>query len=137
MDALSDCPCAGKNLDRFIQPAVLAVLAEGPLHGYRVLKSLSAMPMFAGRQPDATGIYRFLKAMEDRDLVESKWDLSGSGPAKRFFTLTPAGKKCVAGWVGTIEAYHAQVGQLLGYLKGQSKAPGRLCACRKAKRGAA
>jgi len=64
MDTMSDCPCSGKNLDRFIQPMVLAVLFDGPLHGYRILKRLGATPMFEGRKPDATGIYRFLKAME-------------------------------------------------------------------------
>ena len=27
------CPCEGQTLDRHLQPTILAVLAEGPLHG--------------------------------------------------------------------------------------------------------
>jgi DNA-binding PadR family transcriptional regulator len=66
---LAGCPCTGCNLDKFIQPAVLAVLAEGATHGYHVVQRLSEMPMFRGQVPDITGVYRFLKAMEDRGLV--------------------------------------------------------------------
>jgi DNA-binding PadR family transcriptional regulator len=59
--------------------------------------------------------------MEDRKLVDSAWDVSDSGPAKRRFRLTAAGRKCMAKWIGTVQEYHQQVGHLLGYLKKQSK----------------
>jgi DNA-binding PadR family transcriptional regulator len=61
---LSDCPCSGRNLDKLIQPAVLAILAEKALHGYRIVQNLAGMPMFKGHEPDNTGVYRFLNAME-------------------------------------------------------------------------
>jgi hypothetical protein len=32
-DELVGCPCSGETLDKLIQPPVLAVLAEGPMHG--------------------------------------------------------------------------------------------------------
>lgn len=47
MLTLTDCPCKGGTLDRLIQPAILAVLAEGPLHGYRLAARISEIPGFA------------------------------------------------------------------------------------------
>ena len=41
MDA---CPCAGIHLDKFIQPAILAFLTEGPLHGYNIAQRLVEIP---------------------------------------------------------------------------------------------
>ena len=90
------CPCQGGTLDRLIQPAILVVLAGGPLHGYRLVERIGALPGFAGQKPDASGVYRFLKAMEGRELVASAWDVSASGPAKKSYQITPAGQQCLA-----------------------------------------
>ena len=136
IESFEDCPCAGRNLDKFIQALVLAGLSDGPLHGYRILQNLASLPMFEGHRPDATGIYRFLKAMEERGLVTSAWDLAESGPAKRMFDLTAAGRVCMAKWVATIDTYHRQVGQLLEYLRKQvSGARACGCGCSKTKPG--
>jgi DNA-binding PadR family transcriptional regulator len=110
---LAACPCSGRNLDKLIQPAVLAVLAEEPMHGYRLVQRLGRLSMFQGREPDTTGVYRFLKAMEDRRLVSSVWDLSDRGPAKRLFDLTAKGRKCLALWGTTLQEYHEQMAGLL------------------------
>jgi DNA-binding PadR family transcriptional regulator len=85
MSELVACPCDGGTLDRLIQPAILVVLADGPLHGYRLAERISELPGFAGQRPDASGVYRFLKVMEGKGLVCSSWDISGSGPAKKAY----------------------------------------------------
>ena len=110
---LGGCPCAGRHLEKFIQPAVLTVLAERPLHGYLILQRLGEMPMFKAQLPDSTGVYRFLKAMEDRGLVVSAWDVSRSGPAKKLFRLTGAGRRCLRNWAATLAGYHEQIGRML------------------------
>ena len=96
---------------------MLAILAQGPIHGYRIVQRLGRMPTFAGHRPDAAGVYRFLKAMEDRKLVSSAWDLSGTGPAKRLFDLRAAGRACLARWVATLEDYREQIRQLVRVLR--------------------
>ena len=111
------CPCAGVNLDRFIQPAALAILAGGDIHGYRVVKQLGQLPMFGDHAPDATGVYRFLKMMEKRGLVESAWDVSKSGPAKKVFRLTLSGRDCLKRWRTTLAEYHRQVGDMMELLR--------------------
>ena len=90
-EKFSQCPCTGKTLAKIVQPAVLAVLAEHPLHGYLVVQRLGEMMMFRGEYPDPAGVYRVLKSMDRRGLVTSSWDLGTAGPAKRRFTLTDLG----------------------------------------------
>ena len=110
---LGHCPCAGATLDKLVQPAVLAVLADGPLHGYALVQRLATMPVLGGREPDAAGVYRTLRSLASRGLVDSSWDVSGTGPAKRLYRLTASGRQCLATWAGTLEQYRKAVGQLL------------------------
>lgn len=107
------CPCAGATLDKLIQPAILAVLAEGPLHGYKLAQRIGKLPMHGGRRPDVSGVYRFLKAMQRKGLVVSNWDVSGSGPAKKCYEITSAGRECLARWIRTLEEFRAGIGVFL------------------------
>jgi PadR family transcriptional regulator, regulatory protein PadR len=112
-EELSECPCAGGTLDKLIQPAVLAVLAEGPVHGYALAERIGALPSFGGEKPDVSGVYRYLKAMERKGLVLSSWDLSEIGPAKRMYQITPAGQRCLCRWVETLEHHRDAITALL------------------------
>jgi PadR family transcriptional regulator, regulatory protein PadR len=107
------CPCGGGTLDKLVQPAILIVLSEGPLHGYGLAERLSQMPMFGGQKPDGSGIYRFLKTMESKGLVASSWDTTQSGPARRAYEITPAGEGCLRTWVRTLESYRDGINSLL------------------------
>lgn len=103
------CPCLGKTLDKLIQPAILAVLGHGPLHGYRIAERIGDMPMLKGHKPDVSGVYRFLRSMEDKGLVLSSWDCSQRGPARKSYRLTRAGEQCLSRWVQTLEEYRKAV----------------------------
>jgi len=117
------CPCAGATLARLIQPAVLTALAGGAQHGYRIVASLAASPVMAGSRPDPTGVYRVLRSMERRGLVVGAWDLSDSGPARRRYRLTPAGRRCLGRWVQTLAEYHRAIRGLLAAARKASAAP--------------
>jgi len=110
---LDECPCAGGTLDKLIQPAILVVLAEGPLHGYRLTERIGQISGLGGPKPDASGVYRFLKLMERRGMVASSWTLSESGPAKRSYEITPAGIRCLERWIKTLEEYRDGITSLL------------------------
>jgi DNA-binding PadR family transcriptional regulator len=114
MSDLVACSCEGGTLDRLIQPAILVVLADGPLHGYRLAERIGDLPGFTGQKPDASGVYRFLKTMERKGLVASSWDLSENGPAKRSYQITPAGQHCLHRWIKTLEDYRRGISGLLG-----------------------
>ena len=108
-----DCPCGGRTLDRLIQPAILIVLAAGPLHGYRLAEKIGELTVFRGGHPDASGVYRYLKTMETKGLVESSWVLSEAGPAKRSYRITGDGERCLRKWIATLEAYRDGISGLL------------------------
>lgn len=110
---LADCPCTGGTLDRLIQPAILVILTEGPLHGYRVAERIGEMPSFSAQKPDVSGVYRSLKSMERKELVVGSWDVSESGPAKKCYQITPSGRRCLGEWVNTLEHYRKCVTDLI------------------------
>ena len=116
-----DCPCSGKWLQRLVQPAVMAMLAEEPMHGYRIVQRMRELAMFREQRPDPTGVYRVLKTMEDEELVSSDWDLAESGPARRRFKLTARGRKCLRRWIQTISDYQAGIEELLGLARQLSR----------------
>ena len=130
---LHECPCSGKTLARLVQPAVMAVLAKEPLHGYVIVQRLAAMRMFHGQRPDPTGVYRVLKAMEQQGLVKSTWQLADVGPAKRQIALMPAGRACLRQWQHSLQEYEESVSDLLAVI-GQSMRPGRRTPKPRAKR---
>jgi len=72
---------------------MLLVLGEEPTHGYDLPGLLD--PLGLG-EVDRGFVYRTLRAMEGEGLVASAWDPSPTGPARRTYTVTPAGKA----WAG-------------------------------------
>lgn len=109
-----NCPCEGKTLERFIRPAVLIILAHAPRqYGYRIVQQLSEMPLCAGERPNAAGVYRCLRLMEQEGLVTSAWAVSETGPAKRLYTLTDEGERCMCRWLLTLNSYKEAIDDLL------------------------
>jgi DNA-binding PadR family transcriptional regulator len=100
-------------LDKLLQPAILAVLGKGPLHGYKIADQISEMPMLRGEKPDVSGVYRFLKSMEHKGLMVCSWDCSERGPARKTYRLTRTGEQCLARWTQTLEEYQKAVTALL------------------------
>jgi PadR family transcriptional regulator PadR len=111
-----ECPCSGKSLVRLVRPAILGVLAQGPLHGYLVIQKLERLSFFKNQSPDPTGIYRALKSMEEEGLLVSKWDMAQSGPARRLFTLTEDGRDCLERWFQTLGEYRKDVDNMIVFL---------------------
>jgi DNA-binding PadR family transcriptional regulator len=117
MSTVSDCPCSGATLDKLVQPAILAALTEGSLHGYRLSERINEMTGCCGEKPDISGIYRALKKMEITGLVTSRWEAGDKGHAKRLFEITPDGQKCLAKWAVTLAMYRETITALLKVTK--------------------
>jgi PadR family transcriptional regulator, regulatory protein PadR len=73
--------------------SLLLVLEEVPAHGYDLPGLLRPLGL---RATDRGFVYRTLRAMEADGLVASAWDPSPSGPARRTYTVTPAGRDWAA-----------------------------------------
>ncbi len=111
---LNECAILGKSLSRLTQPSILTALAaaDEPLHGYLIIQKIGESPMFGGAAPDPTGVYRILKQMENNKLIESEWDTSESGPAKRCYHLTEDGRACLRRWIDSLACYRASIEEL-------------------------
>ena len=116
MVELVDCPCSGVNLPRFVQPVILAILARGPLHGYLVAQRLAETPLFRKQPPDATGVYRVLKGMEQNGVLRSDWE-RGGGVARRSYAISEKGRSCLAQWGRTLISHQAFIADLLLFLQ--------------------
>lgn len=108
---LKECAELGKSLNRLSQPTILTLLAanDKPMHGYIIVQQAAHSPMFGGKKPDATGIYRALKRMEEAELVTSE-----EGSAKRLFTLTDKGRHCLRRWIDALACYELTLEELRG-----------------------
>jgi len=68
---------------------VLDVLAVAPRHGYGISQALVS----AGLQPiKGAQLYPALVRLEDDGAIESGWEQSESGPARKVYELTAAGR---------------------------------------------
>ena len=89
------------RVERFGEPALLVLLADGPTHGYELLERL---PELLGEERiDVGNVYRSLRALEDEGLVVSEWSADLPGPAKRTYTLTDEGRGVLGSWLDSLE----------------------------------
>ena len=119
MDFEMDCPCRGKNLDKLLQPAILAILYKEDLHGFVLIQRLGENSMFDGTEPDRAGVYRYLKKMESSGLLSSDWELDGEGAKpRRIYYITMEGKHCLENWSAVLKNYRDSVGMLVQEIDG-------------------
>jgi len=107
------CSCSGKNLVKLVKPAVLLLLYREELHGYELVRRLSAIFASGRMQPDSSAVYHALRSMEEQGLVVSSWVVSEGGPARRSYRITPDGELCARKWFETLREYHAALGDFL------------------------
>lgn len=111
------CSCRGDNLEKFIQPNILAILMQGDLHGYLIIQQLEQKSFLKGDTLDNAGVYRTLKNMELKGLIRSDWDVGGAGAAKRVYAITAAGGDCLGNWLCTLEDYSLKLKAIIEEIK--------------------
>lgn len=88
----------GGGLPRnYVRSCVLLLTAESESHGYDLLDRLSSLGVVGA---DAGGLYRILRSMEQEGLLESRWETSEAGPARRTYSLTEEGTDWLHAWSG-------------------------------------
>jgi DNA-binding PadR family transcriptional regulator len=78
-----------------VRAAILALLAEEPMHGYQIMRELGERSGGVWR-PSPGSIYPTLQQLEDEELVRPE---TGEG-GRRVFTLTDAGREVQAAAAG-------------------------------------
>ncbi len=99
------------RIERFAEPAVLLLLAEGRGHGYQLADRLEEL-LDEGRV-DFGNLYRLLRALEEEGLVASTWSEETPGPQKRVYELTGEGAALLDAWVASLRARSERIGALL------------------------
>ena len=89
------------RVERFIEPALLQLLSERPMHGYELLERVPALAR-EERRVDLGNLYRLLRSLEEEGIVASDWDASLTGPAKRVYRLTPSGEALLGRWAAAL-----------------------------------
>ena len=84
----------GEALKGHLDLLLLAILAEGPAHGYAIIESLRVKSNGTFDLPEGT-IYPALHRLERQGLLVSHW-LEDSARRKRIYSLTPQGRQSLA-----------------------------------------
>ena len=111
------CACKGSYLDKFIQPAVLLCLKEGPSHGFQLINDLENSGMVSGGSVDPTGLYRTLKKMEGSGHVSSYWDTENYPKPRRIYSITKQGLHCLGFWKETLKEYNRNIETILARME--------------------
>lgn len=115
---LNNCACAGANLPRLIQPALLRIIARKPAHGYAIMQKLEESGLFNDSMPNSAGIYRLLNNMENDGSLDAYWDTSENGPARKCYMLTARGEACLSKWRKTLQDHHEFISHLIAFMDG-------------------
>ena len=99
------------RIERFAEPAVLLLLAEGRSHGYQLAEDLEAL-LGEGRV-DFGNLYRLLRSLEEEGLVASTWSEEAPGPQKRIYGLTGEGAALLDAWAASLRARSDRINELL------------------------
>ncbi|MDA8203394.1 MAG: PadR family transcriptional regulator [Chloroflexi bacterium] len=99
------------RIERFAEPAVLLLLAEGPSHGYQLADHLEEL--LDESRVDFGNLYRLLRALEEEGLVASTWSEEAPGPQKRVYELTGEGAALLDAWAASLRARRERIGALL------------------------
>lgn len=89
------------RVERFVEPTLLLLLRERPLHGYELLERIPELGV-EGRL-DIGNLYRLLRSLEQEGLVRSEWSAGLPGPAKRTYELTDEGRRLLDRWAEALE----------------------------------
>ena len=88
---------------------VLALLSRGDSYSYEIASKLSrAVDMGEGT------IYPLMRRMQSDGLVETYFEESSSGPARKYYRLTEAGRASLATQLADWRSFTAAVEEVLG-----------------------
>jgi PadR family transcriptional regulator PadR len=91
--------------------AVLAAARE-PLYGYQIAKRLErdAGGVLLGKQ---SALYPVLRNLSAAELLDTFMEPSEAGPPRRYYRITPLGRKVLRDWTNAWNSTHSYVDSIL------------------------
>ena len=99
--AQSQEPNAVVTPRNYLHGCLLLLIAESPAHGYDLVERLGDLGL---ANVDPPAVYRALRTLNDDGLLESWWEGSDAGPARRRYRLSDRGVSTLEGWATTIDS---------------------------------
>ena len=101
------------NVYRFVEPVVLLMLAEkGHSYGYELASNLEHYAL-TDAAIEGAALYRTLRRLEANEYVKSEWDVQGSGPARRVYSLTSDGERHLWEWGEVLDHLAEEMGRFV------------------------
>ncbi len=99
-----------------MEAVLLALLAEGPAHGYDLNERLAGLFPLPDSLPDVSTVYRALGDLEGQGAIRSAW-ADGSGGGRKVYELTEAGDDLLGFWVERFEEEQVGVARFLDVVR--------------------
>ena len=96
---------AGKE---FLVPHILLLLRNVRIHGYELMQQLTDLGFEA---IDHGNFYRMMRQLEKDSYVQSEWDTSSNGPARRLYSLTNMGEQYLQTYANQLQHYQTMLNQ--------------------------
>ena len=84
----------------YLHGCLLLLIAESPGHGYDLVERLADLGL---TNVDSPAVYRALRTLDDDGLLDSWWEGSGAGPARRRYRLSAHGSATLGEWAATVD----------------------------------
>lgn len=92
---------------------VMAILAEGPCHGYAIARAIERRSGQVLGVKEGT-LYPALRVLEQDGFIEGQWETLESGPARKVYKLTKAGRgeleRRARSWRDYVDSFGAVLG---------------------------
>jgi PadR family transcriptional regulator, regulatory protein PadR len=104
----------------WLVPVILLSLREWNSYGYELMERAAAFG-FEAMNPGT--LYRTLRQMEKEGIVESTWETSRGGPARRMYSITDAGRSYLDFWAKSLEQYQKTMDNFFRMYTGRPPRP--------------
>ena len=75
-----------------IEPILFALLAERPMYGYDIVRTVDARSNGVLKWKEGT-LYPLLHRLEGQKLIAAKWQDGDAGKPRKYYRLTPKGRR--------------------------------------------
>src|SRR5829696_4601681 len=106
--------CRPRN---WLEAVILLSLREWNSYGYELM---GRARMFGFEAMNTGTLYRTLRRMEKDGVVESSWETSGGGPARRMYTITGSGNAHLGILVKSLERYQQSMDDFFNLYGGKA-----------------
>jgi poly-beta-hydroxybutyrate-responsive repressor len=96
--------------NNLLMPLLLMSLRQWNSYGYELMEKMAA---FWEGAINAGTLYRTLRQMKKNGDIESTWETSESGPARRMYSITDAGVAYLDLWMASLEQYQRNMDAFL------------------------